>query len=87
MKLKFSKNDRYTDECLQWLLTFDDMYKDGKLSVGGCGITSGCSIQGVSYIIHCRTPIYDEIPNIDGNRDKTMQNCLRMSVYTALDTA
>ena len=74
-----------TPECNQWMETFGPVLQNGKLPVGGNGVTSGGSLEA-KYIVHCRGLMYTDIP--DGPyKDKIFKNSMRMAVYTALDTA
>ena len=61
------------------------MYPDNKLPIAGCGLTSAGALAA-QYLIHSRPPVYENIPNHD-NKDKTMSNAMRMTVYTILETA
>ena len=54
--------------------------------MGGCGVTSAGSLKA-KYLIHARGPKYDDIPDDDANKTRTMKNCMRMAMYTSLDTA
>ena len=65
---------------------FQGTLKNGKIPIGGCGVTFGGS-SSAKYIVHCRGPIYSDIPGEGEAKNKTLENSLRMSVYTTLDTA
>ena len=72
-------------ECEEWIKVLDPSL-DGKIPVGGCAVTSAGSLKA-KYIIHSRGPKYDDLPDEDENKTRTMKNSMRMAMYTSLDTA
>ena len=72
-------------ECDEWLKEFGPSLAQGKLPVGGCGVTSAGGLNA-KYIIHSRGPIFEEIPDND-QKPKIFQNAIRMATYTIFDTA
>ena len=50
---------------------FQGTLQNGKIPIGGCGVTSGGS-SSAKYIVHCRGPVYSDIPGEVEAKNRTL---------------